>query len=333
MNAFLSSVKDDLLDVRLRLLVVILAAGLVAAVAFAVLGGGGSSATAPVSTGPVSSGFAGIAISQAPTNALQPVSETTGGTAGHRGGALRDPFTPLSPPTTASAATSTPAPSSSSTTTASSGSGSSTSGSSTPAPAPTPTPPAKTKVTIHYRVTAAFGVLPAPSIEGGSSAPAQLKTYANMRLDEPLPDKNNAQLVFLGVVLRTGSEAVFALTGESILHGNGTCVPSPTQCQAIRLRAGQVETLESVDANGSPISYELKLISIARVVTSASAARAHVATAGRASRGGREVLASDGLVTVSGLQYSPSDGALVTVGRPAFGAHAAAAFRRPRHGR
>ncbi len=320
MNAFLNSVKDDLLDVRLRLVVVILAAGLVAAVAFAVLGGGGSSASAPVSTGPVSSGIAGIAITQAPTNALQPVSETTGGTAGHRGGPLRDPFTPLSTPTTASAASSTPASSSStpassssSTTTASSGSGSSTSGSSTPAPAPAPTPPAKRKVTIRYRVTAAFGVLPAPSIEGAPSAPPQLKTYANMRLDEPLPDKNNAQLVFLGVVLRTGNEAVFALTGESILHGNGTCVPSPTQCQAIRLRAGQVETLESVDANGSPISYELKLLSIARVVTSASAARAHVATAARASRGGREVLASDGLVIVSGLRYSPSDGALVTV--------------------
>jgi hypothetical protein len=327
-------VKDDLLDVRLRLVLVILAAGLVAAVAFAILGGGGSSVTAPVSTGSVNSGFGGIAISQAPTNALQPVSETTGGAAGRDSGALHDPFTPLSSPTTASAATSTPASPSSSTTTASSGSGSSTSGSSTPAPAPTtPTPPAKTKVTIHYQVTAAFGVLPAPSIEGGPSAPAELKTYSDMRLDEPLPDKNNAQLVFLGVVLHTGNEAVFALTGESILHGNGTCVPSPTQCQAIRLRAGQVETLESVDASGSPISYELKLVSIARVVTSASAARAHVATAGRASKGGREVLASDGLMTVSGLQYSPSEGALVTVGQPAFTARAAVVSRRPRHRR
>ena len=84
--------------------------------------------------------------------------------------------------------------------------------------------------------------------EGAPAQPAELKTYKNMALDEPLPDKANPQLVFLGVVLRTGKEALFGLTGAAILHGTGVCQPSATQCQAIDLQVGQSETLEVVEA-------------------------------------------------------------------------------------
>jgi len=335
MNAFLSSVKDDLLDVRLRLAVLVLAVALIAAVVYAAVGGGSSSVTAPAATAPISAGVAGISISQqTASNATEPVTETTNGAAHQRGGALRNPFTPLA--TAKSAATKTAAPSTT-TTGASTVSGSSPSGGSTPPVATIkPTTPAKPKTTTRFEVTAQFGVLPAPSIVGAPVEPAQLKTYTDMALDEPLPDKSNAQLVYSGAVKRTTLEAVFTLTGEPILHGNATCLPSPTQCQAIRLQVGQSETLESIEADGSPVTYELRLVAIIRItrtVRAASAARAHVASALRESKAGRELLQRRGLTTVSGLQYAPSEGLLVPVVQPASAARAAVASPRPSQGR
>ncbi len=333
MNAFLSSVKDDLLDVRLRLVLVVLSVALLGAVAYTVVGGGGSGVSAPAATAPLSPAAGGIAISETTANAEEPVTETTGG-AHQRGGSLRNPFTPLAQPatTTTTATTSTP---SSSTTSASSVSGSSAPGASTTPVATTkPTAPAKPKVTTRFEVTAQFGVLPAPSIVGAPAEPAQLKTYPDMAQDEPLPDKSNAQLVFSGAVKRTRLEAVFTVTGEPILHGNATCLPSPTQCEAIRLQVGQSETLETIEANGSPVTYELRVTAIIRITktVSAGAARASVASAARESKAGREVLQREGITTVSGLEYLPSEGVLVPAGQPASAPRAHAAARRPRHG-
>jgi len=335
MSDFLNSVKDDLLDVRLRLAVIVLAIGLVAAVAFAALGGGSSSVATPGPTAQVSPTAGGIAISQTTSNPSEPVTETTGGGAHQRGGSLRDPFTPLAGGAVKSASSTSAASKTATPSTPASGgtSGSSTpSASTTPVATTKPSTPAKPKVTNTFEVTAQFGVLPAPSIVGAPAEPAQLKTYSDMALDEPLPDKSNAQLVFSGAVKRTKLEAVFTITGESILHGNATCLPSSTQCQAIRLQVGQSETLESIEADGSPVTYELRLVAIEKItktVSSASAARALAASSTDESKAGRELLQSEGLTLVSGLEYSPSAGVLVPAGRATSGASAHAAARRP----
>ena len=100
-------------------------------------------------------------------------------------------------------------------------------------------------------MTAEFGIVPAPPAEGAQQLPAQLKTYKDMTVDQPLPDKNNPQVVFLGVLLPSGKGAVFALTGESILHGNARCLPSATQCQAIELLPGQSERSRFAFAAGA----------------------------------------------------------------------------------
>ncbi len=338
MNEFLSSVKDDLLDVRLRLVLIAVVAALGGAVAYAVLGGSSSSVNPTASTAPASAGAAGISISQVTASATQPVTETTGGAAQKRGGPLRNPFTPLATAKTPATTTSTPAASTPSTPTsgASTGSGSTTSGgTTTPAATPKPTTPAKPKVTTRFRVTAQFGVLPAPSIVGAPAEPAQLKTYPNMALNEPLPDKANAQLVYSGAVKHARLEAVFTLTGESILHGEATCLPSATQCEAIRLQVGQSETLESIQPDGSPVTYELKLTAIVRItrtVAAASTATAHAALA-RESKAGRELLQRKGLTRASGLEYSPSQGLLVPESQPAPPASAHVAVQPPRPGR
>lgn len=258
MRNFFDSLRSDLLDRRFLPVLAVLGVALVAALAFAVLGGGSSTSSTPPATsaatgttgtsGPVGA----VAITPAPA-ANQAVAETTSGSHQHSG-APRNPFTPLPSSQAKSATVSTPSSSSaSSSSSGSSSSGSSSSsstasGTATPKTETTPKPIAPTKrVYIHYHVTAEFGLVP-PAVAGAPAQPAQLKSYPNMALDEPLPSKDNPQLLFLGVVLRTGKDAVFALTGAAILHGSAVCKPSPTQCQAIQLPIGQSETLEVVEA-------------------------------------------------------------------------------------
>ncbi|HEY2536778.1 MAG TPA: hypothetical protein VGI24_07325 [Solirubrobacteraceae bacterium] len=308
MRNFLDSLRSDLLDRRFVPVLALLGVALIAALAFAVLGGGSSTSSTPPATSPATgaSGPAGtVAITPAPA-ANEAVAETTSGAHQHSK-APRNPFTPLPSSKAKSATASTPAKSSSaSSSSPSSGSSSSSStstGGSKPKTETTPKPAAPVKrVYIHYHVTAEFGLVPAVA-EGAPPQPAQLKTYPNMSLDEPLPSKTNPQLVFLGVVLRTGKDAVFALTGAAILHGNGVCKPSPTQCQAIQLPVGQSETLEVVEANGQSATYELKLVSISKSVGSASAAKADAASAA-SSKAGRTLLHRAGLSALPRAHYA-----------------------------
>jgi hypothetical protein len=176
-------------------------------------------------------------------------------------------------------------------------------------------------VYVHYHVTAQLGVVPVVA-EGAPAQPAQLKTYKDMALDEPLPDKANPQLVFLGVVLRTGKEALFGLAGAAILHGSGSCQPSATQCQAIDLQVGQSETLEVVEADGSTVTYELKLASIDKTTSTASTARVRDAFRAQA-KAARELARR--APKLSELRYSPWGGGFVFAGHPAFAARAHAA--------
>jgi hypothetical protein len=176
-------------------------------------------------------------------------------------------------------------------------------------------------------VTVQFGVVPA-SAEGAPPQPAQLKTHNDIALDEPFPSKANPQLVYLGVVLKTGKEAAFAFTGAAILHGSATCKPSPTQCEAIEMQIGQAETLEVVEANGSSVTYELKLLSITKSVSSsASTARVHDALRAE-SKAARELRRR--VPAFSELHYSAQQGGLIVLaGHSAFArAHAARRHRR-----
>jgi hypothetical protein len=337
MNAlrdFFSSLKEDLLGRRLLPVLLILGVVLLAAVAYAVLGGGTSSSTSTlaVSASSGSTVVAGVAVSQAPANPNQPISETTSGTSKQHAGTARNPFTPLpgSEEASPSSTKSTPASTaSSSSTTSASGSGSSSpsSGGTTPTTPKEPTPAPPKKVYVHFHVTAQLGVVPAVA-EGAPPQPTVLKTYKDMALDEPLPDKANPQLVYLGVVLRTGKDVLFGLTGEAILHGSATCQPSPTQCQAIELQVGQSETLEVVEADGTPVTYELKLVSIDKSIGSASTARVHAAFRTQA-KAARELARR--APKLSELRYSPWGGGLVIAGHPAFGRSSIARAHTARH--
>ena len=245
------------------------------------------------------------------------VAETTGGTSEQHHGTAHNPFTPLPQAKTATASkaasASTSAPASASAGSSSTSTGSSTpstpsTGSSAPTTSSKPSTTAKPKTVYHVAVL--FGALPAA---GATATP--LTPYENLKLLTPLPSATQPLIVFSGVTVG-GKSATFTLVSEAILHGDGSCLPSASQCQAIDLKPGQTEQLEYVSAAGQPTSYELRIVSI--VSSKASGAAVKSLLRGE-SKAGRELLSHAGLVAVPDLRYSSQAGVLVFAGHPAFG--------------
>ncbi len=326
MSDFLGSVKADLLDRRLLPIVALVVLGLVAAIAYTVLGGSSSTSTstptAAVSTGSATAP-AGLAVSQSTSE--KAVAETTGGASQQRRGAARNPFTPLPEPKAKTQVASSSSSSSSSSTTSSSsssGSGSQGSGGSSPSTPSKPSTPAKPKTIYHVSVQ--FGELPA----GVTVQTAQLKAFEDLKLLTPLPSAQQPLIVFRGVT-SAGKSATFTIVGEDILHGQAKCLPSASQCEAIDLKPGQSEQIEYISATGQAVLDELRIVSI--VSAQASAAAFKSALRGE-SVTGRKLLEHAGLVAIPDLHYSPQAGVLVFARHPAFAARARAAARR-RHGR
>jgi hypothetical protein len=320
MNDFLSSVKADLLDRRMLPILALVGAALLAALAYAQLGGGSTSP--PSSTGspaPAVTPASGIAVSQAPPSTDEPVAETTSGSA-HRAGATRNPFAPLpgAKAATAAAAGSTSSSSSSSTsnsttTTPPASSGGSSSGGATPTPE-TKKPAPKEKSQTVYHVAVRFGTAPA----GTPPLTAQLTPYDDLKRQQPLPDAKQPLIVFRGVIAG-GKRATFTLVGEAILRGSAVCLPSASQCQAIDLGPGQTEELEYIPLGGAAITYQLQIVSITSSKASASAASRSFK---RQSKSGLQLLRHAGLTALPGLRYSRAKGVLVFKSRHASAARA-----------
>ena len=104
MSKFFDSLKADLLDRRLLPLLALVAVGLLAAIAYAVLAGSGSS-TPTSASAPSSTPAAGIAVSAVSTTGEPGSVETTGG-AKQSTSPGRNPFTPLPEPKAKSASSS-----------------------------------------------------------------------------------------------------------------------------------------------------------------------------------------------------------------------------------
>jgi hypothetical protein len=335
MTGFLGSLKADLLDRRLLPVVIVLGTLLAAALAYAALGGGGSTGVAPTSgpsTGPVSAGVSGIVVTQSTTSSDRAVAEITSGESVQRKGLSRDPFAPLpAAKTTTPAAASSSSKGSSSSKTASSGASSAAksstqtqgAGATTPAAAAKPTTPKKAPTPAPaYSVAVLFGVAPTGTLP--QSPP--LTPYENIKRLTPLPSSKQPLVAFMGVT-SGGKSATFTIVGEAILRGNGVCVPNAAQCQAIDLKLGQAEQLEYLPASGQPITYELKVVGMS--VVKASSASAKLALGGE-STVGRELLRRAGRLTVPGLRYSANQGVLVLTKRAGAGSSARAAAGRPR---
>ena len=69
-------------------------------------------------------------------------------------------------------------------------------------------------------------------------------------------------MVFRGVS-NGGKTATFTVAAETILQGQGKCLPSAFECKAIQLKAGQNETLQYLKAGTQTVqTFELRLVSI-----------------------------------------------------------------------
>jgi hypothetical protein len=321
MNEFFASVKADLTDRRLLPVVAGVCVILVAALAYALLGGHGSSSSSsgtPVPA-PTSQLPTGIAVTGA--QAREAVSETTDGFKDQQHGVAKNPFAPLpgaeTAPTAATVA-STPAGGSggeSTATTTSTAGGEESSGSSEPSGSEETTAPTKPKKKAKtvYDVTVQFGTLP----PGTAPEDAQLHEYKKLRLQTPLPSSEQPLMVFRGVTAK-GRSATFTLVGEAILTGAGTCLPSPQQCQAVDLKPGETEQLNALGPNGESTIYELRVLNIKAETAKASkngkasAASRHPKTVEwGVSRVGQQLLRKAGLVALPFLRYSSQPGVLV----------------------
>jgi hypothetical protein len=290
----LKSLKKDLLGRRLAPFLALVGIALLAAVAYAVVGGGGSSAKTSASVAPALPPAPTTVATAAPANPKVAVAETTSGTSYQTGGPTRDPFVPLPQKKTKAALAATPSSSTASPSSASGSSGGSvgspssgsnpSSGSSTPSSGgggssggsppsgPSSPAPAKPKKAPVYQVALLFGLAPPVGQN------PQLTPYENLTKLTPLPSKQNQLLVYAGVG-PTGKGALFTLLEPAILKGNGVCLPSTTQCEEIDVPAGKAEELSYIGETGQPYAYILQVVSITKQEATAHTAKAHAAKA------------------------------------------------------
>lgn len=308
MSGLLASLKTDLLGRRLLPFVILVGVALVGAVAYAVLGSGGSGSSTPTaSLGPAVPTPAPSLASPAPTNPNVAVSETTSGAHYQRGGPIRDPFVKLSEPKQATTAA-IPSGSSKSSPTPSGSTGASSGGSggtkSTGPTNPNPEKPKKKVLQRSFQVAVLFGLAPQPGQN------PQLTSYENLKRLTPLPDKENAQLVYSGVS-SSGQGAIFTLLHEAIVKGGGICLPSATQCEMLDMPVGKTEELQYVGNEGQAVTYQLQVVSIVKHETT------FTPLAARVSKAGRKLLRAAGLAATADLRYLPGRDVVVFSRHPA----------------
>jgi hypothetical protein len=167
----------------------------------------------------------------------------------------------------------------------------------------TPKPQAK----ASYRVDLSFGQ------DGNMTARNDVARLS------PLPSADDPFFVFMGV-LADGETALFLISSDAVATGDGTCKPSPEDCQRVEMRAGETEFFDVTKPDGATVQYQLDLKRVSRV-KSASAAVAAAARS-RESSEGRQVLRSamdTEQVDVDGIAYSRDLGVLVPSAVPGDG--------------
>lgn len=307
MTDFFTALASDLRDRRFLPILVLLGVALIAALAFAVLGGGSSSSSAPTPSAASprpATRIGAVTITKAPeTASSQAVAETTSPNGSpHGSGAPRNPFKPLSSPVGASSSSKGSGGTSSSSssgnqggtssggshasntsTSSSSGSGGSTSGSGGSKPTVTvksTVPPKPAPPKPIYVVSVVNGFAPSPG------QPANLTDVPDVKVGEKLPSASDPRLVFEGVN-KNATGAIFKLLAPAILHGPAGCMPSPENCESIVLPIKKAEELEYAEADGQTVAYAIEVVNISKVTIKAGAARAHAAGNGHKRHGHR----------------------------------------------
>lgn len=107
---------------------------------------------------------------------------------------------------------------------------------------------------------------------GDSSGRRELR---DLRRLKALPSVGELAVIYLGLTDDNRS-AVFLVDEGTVVQGDGTCRPSPQNCQTVELREGDTIFLDSANEEGTVTQYELDFVKVRREkVASAAAARRH----------------------------------------------------------
>ena len=138
----------------------------------------------------------------------------------------------------------------------SSSSGSTGGGTSAPsAPVATPTPTATPKPAPANSVRVRFARVAEDSTTEETEA-------ATVQRDEVLPDETTPVLAYNGLE-NGGKVAVFELSGNVTVEGDGECEPTPEDCQYLKLRAGETAFITVADTGAeTDAQYQLDLVKI-----------------------------------------------------------------------
>jgi hypothetical protein len=129
-------------------------------------------------------------------------------------------------------------------------------------------PPAKTYPL--YSVKVRFGAVDAEK--------QAAKTVERLAV---LPNADAPVLVYRGVE-EGGKVAVFELTGSVTAEGDGTCEPSPQDCQILRLREGEIEFITVNDTGDeTDAQYQLEVVKIHTSKTKSKSELTKTSAAGR----------------------------------------------------
>ncbi len=118
----------------------------------------------------------------------------------------------------------------------------------TPAEPTTPAP--KPKTYPLYSLSVRFG-----STDGSSGK-------RTLSRDQALPSTAEPLLIYLGL-LPDRKTAVFLVDASITAQGDGSCHPTPESCETLRLKVGETEFVDVVDAGGATVAqYQLDLVKI-----------------------------------------------------------------------
>jgi hypothetical protein len=150
---------------------------------------------------------------------------------------------------------------------------------------------------------------------GDSSAESLNKL--NLGRDRPLPDAKDPILVYLGVE-KGAKRAIFMVDSSVTPQGDGTCAPSPADCETVHLHEGDTEFFDVKGETGSVIGqYELDLVKI-RTATTTSASKAAKSRASVSAAGRRAVRAHEAKVGPLRYRYDAATGTVERLGAKAW---------------
>jgi hypothetical protein len=144
-------------------------------------------------------------------------------------------------------------------------------------------------------------------IRFGSTSSDDLANRSIKRLTA-LPKMDEPVLVYLGLKkdLKT---AVFLVDANTLVVGDGKCLPSPVNCQNLELKKGQTAFVDVLDEEGnSTAQYELDFVKVLKKAT--SDAEAAKASRRSVAKGGRDALRAN-ISRVNGWKFDPETGVLI----------------------